>query len=106
MEKHAKIIITTLIFSTLLVIANQKSNIGIIEEFIVLFYFIGLLYWMYFKKKSTDAYTYIASIYFVLIVCASVLQDEVQAILYSIFFFYSLVSILICNIFNHFQNEK
>jgi hypothetical protein len=106
MEKNSKIIIATLVFSTLLVIANQKGNIGFIGEFVVLFYFVGLLYWAYYRRKNTEMYPYLAIIYFVLIVFASALQDEVQAILYSSFFFYTLLSILISNILKHFQDEK
>jgi hypothetical protein len=106
METQTKIIIATLLFSALVVMANYHGSLGIVGEVLVLFYFIGLLSVTYYKRKYRETYPYLAVIYFFLLVGASTLGDEKQSILYSIFFFYTLVSILLFTIFEHFKLTK
>ena len=106
MEKPSQIIIITLLFSTIVFFATQNETNEVVIELVSFCYFIGLFCWIYYSLKNTAVYSYLALIYFILILITSFLQKDLLAIICSTFFFYTLISILVSKIFDHFYNEK
>lgn len=106
METHAKIIVVTLLFSLIVATIHQREDLGIIGELIIIAYFLGLFFYTHFRRTAKDVYPYFAIVFLLLVMVFSSIKEDVLAVQFAVFFFYTLVSILFSAIVNHFRHEK
>lgn len=92
MEQKAKEIIVIILLSFVIVIINEKKDLGILTELVVLALFISFFIWNVMRKKNSKVYNYIATIYLFVLVMFSLLGQVGAAELISVFLFYTLLS--------------
>lgn len=98
MEQKAKEIIVIVLLSFIIVIINEKKDLGILTEFIVLTLFTSFFLLNLLRRKNSKAYNYIAAIYFFVLVMFSILGQVGAAELVSVFLFYTLLSKLMLRV--------
>lgn len=98
MEQKAKEIIVVILLSFIIVIINEKKDLGILTEFIVLALFSAFFIWNLVRKKNSKVYNYIATIYLFVLVMFSLLGQVGAAELVSVFLFYTLLSKLLLRV--------
>lgn len=106
MESKTKALIITLLFSLIIATVNKNDTGGTVIELVILIYFIGLVIYAELRGLVDKIYPIMSVIFLFLVAAFSFFKEELLAEQFSVFLFYSLVSILLCTFLGYLKHEK
>jgi hypothetical protein len=106
METRAKIIVTTVLFSLVVAILSQKEELRIVSEIVIAAYFFVLILYNHFRSKTDVIYPYLAVVFLLLVSVFSFFKEDILAEQFAVFFFFTLISILIMVFLHQLRHEK